>query len=274
MDHTAHRASDKPATAARMYDYYLGGVHNFPADREAARVVIEQFPTIPALARANRAFLTRVVRHLVHAGIRQFLDIGSGIPTAGNVHEIAQAVAPKARVVYADIDPVAIAESLQILDGNALATAVRADVREPQSILGHPALRRLLDLGQPIGLLLVGVLHFVPDDEQAYAAVARLVDALAPGSYLAISHGASETFRPFIQRWKNAVDIYQRQTASSAAGRNRTEVARFFTDLDLQDPGVVDLHKWRPNPDEPAQSTDDPPVTGAWAGVARKSRTN
>jgi S-adenosyl methyltransferase len=274
MDHTAQGTSEKPATAARMYDYYLGGIHNFPADREAARVVIEQFPAIPALARANRAFLNRAVRHLVDAGIRQFLDIGSGIPTAGNVHEIAQTIAPDACVVYADIDPVAIAESLEILDGNGLATAVVADVRDPQAILGHPAVRRLLDLGQPIGLLLLGVLHFVPDDDQAYGAVARLVDALAPGSYLAISHGASETFRPFNERWKKAVDIYERQTVSRAAGRTRSQVAGFFASLELLDPGVVDLHNWRPGPGEAAESADDPRVAGGWAGVARKRGKN
>src|SRR6266536_4281960 len=145
----------KPATAARIYDYYLGGVHNFPADREAARQVIAMYPFIPAAARANRAFLGRAVRFLADAGIRQFLDIGSGIPTGGNVHEIAQGIAPDARVVYVDIDPVAVAESLEILEGNERATAIRANLCSPQVILGHPDVRRLLDLKQPVGLLLV-----------------------------------------------------------------------------------------------------------------------
>src|SRR2546430_6736992 len=145
-------STQKPATAARIYDYYLGGIHNFPADQEAARTLVSQFPFIPMVARANRAFLRRVVGHLVDAGIRQFLDVGSGIPTAGNVHEIAQETAPDTRVVYVDIDPTAVAESLGILEGNELATAERADMRDPRFILWHPGVRRLLGFGQPVRL--------------------------------------------------------------------------------------------------------------------------
>lgn len=270
MDDAAQGTTQKPATAARIYDYYLGGIHNFPADQEAARQVIAQFPFIPAGARANRAFLRRAVRHLADAGVRQFLDIGSGIPTEGNVHEIAQGVAPDARVVYVDIDPVAVAESLQILDGNQGATAIRADLRSPQTFLDHPDVRRLLDFDQPIGLLLVAVLHFVPEDTQAYDVVAHLLTALASGSYLVVSHAATETFPSHTQQAKNADDVYKRQTATMPKLRNRSETERFFTGVELLDPGVVWLHEWRPDPDEPAEFTDEPQLAGGWAGVGMK----
>src|SRR5688572_15286219 len=147
-------AAGKPATAARIYDYYLGGVHNFSADRAAAQQVTSVFPFIPTAARANRAFLGRAVRVLVAAGVRQFLDIGSGIPTVGNVHEIAQAVAPDARVAYVDIDPVAVSEGQELLAGNDRAVALLGDLRDPQAVLAHPGVRRLLDFGQPTALLL------------------------------------------------------------------------------------------------------------------------
>jgi trans-aconitate methyltransferase len=270
MDNGAPGSTQKPATAARIYDYYLGGIHNFPADREAARKVIAQFPNLPVIARANRAFLRRAVRHLVDAGVRQFLDIGSGIPTEGNVHEIAQEAAPDARVVYVDIDPVAVAESLEILDGNQRATAVRADLRSPKSILDHPVMRRLLDLDEPVGLLLGAVLHFVPDDTQAYDVVTQLVAALAPGSYLVVSHIAAESFVPSSDQMKLASDVYQRQTATPVMSRNLAEVQRFFTGVELLDPGVVWVHEWRPDPDEPADSAGDPQRGGGWTGVGRK----
>jgi hypothetical protein len=270
MDNAAHRTTPKPATAARIYDYCLGGIHNFPADQEVARKLIAQFPFIPAVARANRAFLGRAVRHLADAGLRQFLDIGSGIPTEGNVHEIAQAIAPDSHVVYVDIDPVAVAESLEILDGNKRATAIRADLRSPQTILHHPSVRRLLDFDQPIGLLIASVLHFVPDDTQAYDAVAELVAALAPGSYLVVSHAATESF-PISEGRAKAADLYQQQTATPGVSRTRSETQRFLTGLELLDPGVVWTHQWRPDPDQPVELADDPHNGGEWAGVGRKA---
>lgn len=268
MDKGAQGTTNRPATSARIYDYCLGGVHNFPADQEVARKLIAQFPFIPAVARANRAFLRRAVRQLADAGVRQFLDIGSGIPTEGNVHEIAQEIAPDSRVVYVDIDPVAVAESLEILDGNERATAVRADLRSPQTVLDHPGVRRLLDFDQPIGLLLASVLHFVPDDTQAYDAVARLVAALAPGSYLVVSHAATESFPRGSERAK-AAELYQRQTATPGGSRSRSETERFFTGIELVDPGVVWTHEWRPDPDEPTEFADGPQRNGEWAGVGR-----
>jgi len=257
------RTEQKPATPARIYDYVLGGTHNFPADREAAKKAAELFPDFPAAARANRAFLRRAVRELVDAGIRQFLDIGSGIPTEGNVHEIAQTTAPDARVVYVDNDPVAVAEGLEILEGNDRATAILGDLRNPQAILSNPRLRDLLDLDQPIGLLLVAILHFVPDDELAYGSVEQLTASLAPGSYLAISHVAAEAFAPSDERVEAMKDIYKRQTTSQGTMRTRSEIARFFSGkIELVDPGVVHVVEWRPSPDDPKDFADEPNRSG------------
>jgi SAM-dependent methyltransferase len=260
----------KPATAARIYDYFLGGIHNFPADQEAAKQIISRFPFIPQGAQANRVFLRRAVRYLADAGIRQFLDIGSGIPTAGNVHEIAQEAAPDARVVYVDIDPVAVAESLEILAGNDQAVAVRADLREPHAILDHPQVRKMLNFSQPTALLLAAVLHFMPDDEQARSTVDELVAALAPGSYLLISHAAVETFNPESPEYKAIQDLYKRQTTTPAKLRTRAETERFFAGLELVEPGVVWLAEWRPEPGTPNPFADNPARSSAWAGVGRK----
>jgi hypothetical protein len=269
MDNAAKGTTARPATAARIYDYCLGGIHNFPADQEVARKLIAQFPFIPAVARANRAFLGRAVRHLAGAGLRQFLDIGSGIPSEGNVHEIAQAIAPDSHVVYVDIDPVAVAESLEFLGGNEYATAIRADLRSPQTILDHPGVRRLLAFDQPIVLLIASVLHLVPDDTQAYDAVAQLVAALAPGSYLVVSHAATESF-PISEGRAKAADLYQQQTATHGVSRTRSQTQRFLTGLELLDPGVVWTNQWRPDPDGPVDSADEPHHSGEWAGVGRK----
>ncbi len=262
----------KPATAARIYDYYLGGIHNFPADQEAARQVIAHYPFIPAAARANRAFLQRAVHFLASAGIRQFLDIGSGIPTGGNVHEIAQQAAAESRVVYVDIDPVAVSESLDLLEGNALATAIHGDLRRPQAILTHRAVGELLDLSRPVGLLLAAVLHFVPDDAVAYGAVATLCEALAPGSYAVVSHTAAETFSTFTERNPPAEDVYRQRTATPGTVRTRPEVQRLFAGLELVDPGVTWAQLWRP--DTPASADAVPAEQGGiWAGVGVKRTT-
>ena len=175
---------------ARIYDFYLGGNHNLPIDREAARQVVETMPELPEIMRVNRAFMRRGVRHLVDAGIRNFLDLGSGIPTVGNVHEIAQAVDPTSRVVYVDNDPVAVAHSREILNGNDRAMAIRADLREPAAVLDDPEVNRLLllGLGEPMAVLMSAGLHFVPDDEEAAALVATYRDAMPSGSYLVVSH--------------------------------------------------------------------------------------
>jgi trans-aconitate methyltransferase len=271
MEATQEDPTQKPATAARMYDYYLGGVHNFPADQEAARKVVAQLPNLPLVARTNRAFLRRAVRELVGLGVRQFLDLGSGIPTSGNVHEIAQELAPDARVAYVDIDPVAVAESLEILDGNPRATAIRMDMRRPAELLRHPGIR-LIDFDQPVGLLAMAVLHFVTDDDQAYDLVAELISDLAPGSYLAVSHAAAESFEPTGEQTKAAVDVYRQQTTTSVRPRSRAEIERFFTGAELLEPGLVWLHEWRPDGSAvPAEILAEPSISGGFAGVGRKA---
>lgn len=272
MDHGGLEAESKPATAARMYDYFLGGYHNFPADRAAAEKIIAQFPSAVGAARSNRAFLRRAVRHVTNLGVRQFLDLGSGIPTEGNVHHIAQDIAPQARVVYVDIDPVAVSESLEILDGNAHATAICEDFRNLEAVLSHQRVRPLLDLGQPIAVLLAAALHFVPDDAAAYALVNRLVDSAVPGSYLVLSHGALESAPSGGGDPKELKDVYRTRTATAVKPRTRPEIEKFFAGTDLVEPGLVWAAQWRPDPDEPDPLTEDPVSSGNWAGVGRKPR--
>ncbi|MFI7608085.1 SAM-dependent methyltransferase [Micromonospora sp. NPDC049366] len=259
----------KPATAARIYDYYLGGTYNFPADREAAEKMMQVLPLGPKLAQTNRAFLRRAVRHLAESGVRQFLDIGSGIPTEGNVHEIVQQVAPDARVVYVDLDPVAVAESLELLDGNAHADAIRGDLRDPQSILSHPQVRALIDFDRPVALILAAVLHFVPDDEVAYDAVGRLRAALAPGSYLVMSHATADEGERPQDDLDVAHEIYRQRTATPLGLRSRSQLERFFAGLDLVEPGLVWLPQWRPAPDDPQYFTADPKQSSGLAAVGR-----
>jgi S-adenosyl methyltransferase len=268
MDGAPGRSPAKPATAARIYDYLLGGVHNFPADREVAQKVIAGMPSVRTAARANRAFLGRAIRYLVGEGIDQFIDIGSGIPTQGNVHEIAHLVNPRATVAYVDIDPLAVAESLDVLDGDPRATAVCADLRQPETILANPEINRLIDLSRPVGLILNAVLHFIPDDDQAYGAVTLLAGALAPGSFIALSHGATEGApREEYGSLERAYD--QKTMTGSAKPRDRDEVARFLTGWDLVEPGIVWLSDWRPDPGQPPE-VEDPMISGGWAAVARK----
>jgi SAM-dependent methyltransferase len=264
---TTHAPDDaKPATAARIYDYMLGGTHNFPADREAARQVVEVWPLAPALARNNRAFLRRVVRMLTDAGIGQFLDLGSGIPTAGNVHELA----PEARVVYVDIDPVAVAESLEILHGDQRATALRGDLQDPEPILAHPDVRRLISFDEPVALLIVSVLHFVPDDTRAQDAVARFRKALAPGSYLALSHGVVELDDLPPDDVAAAMDVFKARTATPLGTRSPDDITRFFGDFELVEPGLVRTPLWRPAPDDPTDFANNLRGCNVVAGVARK----
>jgi len=252
-----------------MYDYFLGGVHNFPVDREAARQVLAQYPLTALAVRANRAFLGRAVRFLVEAGVRQFLDLGSGMPTVGNVHEIAQQAAPEARVVYVDIDPVAVSESLELLAGNPLVTAIRGDVRAPKQILGHTEVRELLDFSQPIGLLMVALLHFVPDDDEAYRVVSTLVEALAPGSYLVISHSTTDGLNLSAETVTRGREIYRQQTATPIRPRSHAETARFFIATDLVEPGLVAAPLWRPALEDPRDFADNPAGSGFLAGIGQ-----
>jgi hypothetical protein len=259
-------------SAGRIYDYWLGGSHNFAVDREAARRVTEAMPTAPAVARANRAFLFRAVRWLVSQGVRQFLDIGSGIPTVGNVHEVAQRVAADTRVVYVDIDPVAVAHGRRILAADDRATAIEGDLRRPAEILADPDLRGLLDLTRPVGLLLVSVLHFVPDADDPYGSVAVLRDALAPGSYLTLSHGAVEGFDP--AALAVAEQVYRGTSGPTGGLRTRAQIAEFFGDFVPVDPGLVWLSQWHPDPVLHSREDREHPERSAFlAGVGRKPAT-
>ncbi|MEV6636556.1 SAM-dependent methyltransferase [Actinoplanes sp. NPDC051470] len=249
-------------SSARIYDALLGGSHNFAADREAAQKLLAALPYAAEMCRINRAFLGRAVQHMAGAGIRQFLDVGSGIPTVGNVHEVAQALSPEARVVYVDIDPVAVEHSREILAENPVATVIQADVRFADDLLARPELRSFLDFTQPIGLLMLSMLHFVPDDD-AFAAVDTLRGALAPGSFLAISHGVSDT--PADASAPKVASIYTRSDVPQAEGRPRSGIQRFFGDATLEPPGLVWLHEW---PVPPADS-ERPEHMAVLAGVAR-----
>jgi SAM-dependent methyltransferase len=255
--------ADGPSIA-RVYDYLLGGSHNFAADQEAATQFLARWPDAPVTMRANRAFLGRTVRYLAsQAGIRQFLDIGSGIPTMGNVHEIAQQAAPDARVVYVDNEEVAVLHSRAILARNHNAIAIQADLRRPAEILGDPQLRELLDLSRPVALLLVAVLHFFPDSDASAALVAELRQALAPGSYVVISHGTTDGQAPQVSE---AMGHYN-QTTAPFQPRSHAAVRAFFDGLDLVDPGLVHVPLWRP--DQGKDTTDDRQVA-AYGGVGYK----
>jgi hypothetical protein len=234
---------DRPS-AARVYDYYLGGSHNFAVDREMARLAVGLWPDLPQIMQANRAFLRRAVRYLASQGITQFLDIGSGIPTVGNVHEVAQAAAPDARVVYVDIDPVAVAHSRAILAGDDRTDVVHADLRDVESVLGDSRTARLLDLSRPVGVLMVALLHFVPPEANPAGLLARYRAAMAPGSYLVVSHATHEG-QPDEAGEHTA--LYQR-TGTPMTMRSRAEVDGLFDGFDLVAPGVVFLPSWRPEP--------------------------
>ncbi|WP_035795796.1 SAM-dependent methyltransferase [Kitasatospora mediocidica] len=231
------------AHSARVYDYWLGGKDNFPADRELAEQIIAAVPNMRAMARANRDFLAKAVTHLVvEGGIRQFLDIGTGIPTAGNTYEVAQTLAPECRVLYVDNDPIVLAHARAMISSHPAGRTsfVLGDLREPADILGHPALAKIIDLDQPVGLLLIAVLMLFKDAEDPWAMVRALVDALPSGSYVALTHPTAD-FAP------EEVDIAVRAAAHAhvtLTPRERAEVARFLDGLDLVDPGVVPVLGW------------------------------
>jgi hypothetical protein len=236
-------------SAARMYDYYLGGGHNFAADRQAADAVITAIPDLPKIAQANRAFLRRAVRFLIESGVRQFVDVGSGIPTVGNVHEIAQRYEPAATTVYIDLDPIAVTHSRQLLAGDPHATVLRGDLREPDNLLAQlrqPPAAGVVDLDKPVAVLLVSVLHFVPGDE-AYPCVAALLDAVAPGSWLAVSHSSVEGFASLGKDDFDSAEGAYKKTTTPVGLRTRPEIERFFDGLDLADPGLVWVPEWRPD---------------------------
>jgi S-adenosyl methyltransferase len=255
---------------ARIYDYLLGGKDNYPADREVAEQVVAVAPVTREVVRDNRAFLRRAVGFLTEeAGVRQFIDLGSGLPTHGNVHEIAQAIAPDARVVYVDNDAMVVTHSRALLaDDNTIT--VQADLREPDAILGHPEVRKLIDFDRPVALLLLAILHFVPDDQDPHGIVARFRDLLPAGSYLALSHSTRDVpVRPdmtpaeMTEMGTKVQRLYQ-MTTTLIVPRTRTQVERFFDGFDLVDPGLVEIQRWRPD----RQSSLLP--GGFYGGVGRK----
>lgn len=230
---------------ARMYDYYLGGKDNFEADRAAAEKVLALVPGLRRSARENRRFLRRVVRFLAgEAGITQFLDIGVGLPTQGAVHEVAHEVSPDARIVYADYDQVVVTHGKALLEVKDRSVMVRADVRRPADLLGLPEVRAHLDFSEPVAVALFAVLHFVPDADDPAAIVTTLRDALAPGSYLALSHIGTEFF-PDKRALAEAVAVYER-ASERVWPRSRDQILGFFDGFDLIEPGLVPKHQWRP----------------------------
>jgi hypothetical protein len=250
---------------ARMYDYYLGGKDNFAVDREAAGKLLAIAPEIAEISRQNRAFLGRVVRFLADAGVRQFIDIGTGLPTQNNVHQVAQVHAPEARVVYVDNDPIVLAHARALLADNPQTVVVDADLLRPDAILGHPAIHEHIDFDQPVAVLLIAILHFFADDDGPYDIVAKLREALPSGGYLAISHVVSEVNPQAIDA---AQEVYRSFLKRSGdARRTRADILRFFDGLELADPGLVYVSDWRP--DDTDTSAD---VKEAWivGGVARK----
>jgi O-methyltransferase involved in polyketide biosynthesis len=252
------------AHAARVYDHWLGGKANFAADRQAARQAAAANPGIVPAVRANRAFLGRAVRHLVNdAGIRQFLDVGTGIPAENNTHQVAQRAAPECRIVYADSDPTVLAHAHHLLKSTPAGACsyLQADLRDPGRILQEAA--ATIDLSRPVAIMLVAVLQYLPDADDPAGIVARLTAAAAPGSYLVISHPASDIGASEVAE---SMRRYNERAAEQATPRTREEVAGFFSGLELPAPGIVQLPEWRPDP-----GTERPPEPlPMWCGAARK----
>jgi hypothetical protein len=273
---TTEPTKQKPATAARIYDFYIGGTHNFPEDRAAAQAAIDQVPLIRPAARANRAFLGRAVRFAAEAGIRQFIDVGSGIPTGGNVHEIAQDVDPGCHVVYVDIDPVAVAEGLEILAGNDVATSIRGNVLDASAILAHPSIAELIDFEQPVAIIMCALLHFVPDDELAHGAVATFRSASTPGSYLILSHGThpdatvgAQERAEFAADDKVIQGVYAHKTTTPVRMRSRADVEAFFDGYDMVDPGLTWVGAWRPVGSDQVEFGGDSRLASILGGVGK-----
>jgi hypothetical protein len=248
-----------------MYDYFLGGAHNFAVDREAAARILAVYPSASTAAQANRSFLRRAVTDLLQRGVRQFIDLGSGIPTAGNVHEIIDAAGLEARVVYVDNDPVAVVYSESILAGRDDVGVLRADVRHPGEVLGAGITQKLIDLEQPVGVLAVAVLHFIADDEDPAGILAQFREAVPPGSYLVLSHGTVD------QQPGNAArseEIY-RDTRDPLTLRTRQQIEALSSGWELIEPGLVWVPEW--HPDWPDETTEDPSKTEILCAIGRKA---
>ncbi|MFF2655836.1 SAM-dependent methyltransferase [Kitasatospora sp. NPDC058032] len=251
---------DKP-NAARVYDYYLGGSHNFEVDREMARKAIALWPELPQIMRSNRAFLRRAVQFAAERGIGRFLDIGSGIPTFNSVHEIARAIRPEAQVVYVDRDPVAVAHSRLLLEDDPGSSVVQADLRDVEDLMSRPEVTALLAAGEPVAVLLVAVMHFVEDAEDPWKLVAVIRDALPPGSALVLSHASLES-RP--DQAEDHQRLY-RMTPTPLTMRTHEQIAAMFEGFELVEPGIVHLPQWRP--EQPGTVGEHPERIAGVAGV-------
>jgi hypothetical protein len=259
----SYRIDTSKPHPARMYDYFLGGKDNYEVDQEAAEQFMKVAPEVRDGVRANRYFMHRAVRHVVaEGGVRQILDVGTGLPTAPNVHQIARAVAPGTRVAYVDNDPIVSAHSRALM-GQDDTSVVLADLRDPRGILDHPEVRRVIDFDQPVALLLVAIVHFLSEAQDPDGILATLRDALPTGSYLVLSHATGDLHE---DHREDAAAVYRRATASMNL-RPHARILDFFGDFTLVDPGLVTVPEWRP--DEPA-APDTPPI-GIYGGVARKN---
>ncbi|MFG1778039.1 SAM-dependent methyltransferase [Micromonospora sp. NPDC049051] len=269
--HPSDRIDTAVAHPARRYNYWLGGKDNFQADRDSGDRMAASFPTIRTAALENRRFLQRAVRHLARdAGIRQFLDIGTGIPTADNTHEVAQAIAPESRVVYVDNDPIVLAHARALLTSapEGATAYIDADLRDPERILHHPDLLRTIDPSRPVALMLVAILHFVSDDDDPYAVVRRLLDALPSGSYLAASHATDDYLPRHVAQEAKAVAARADGPHGLINLRTKAEFSRFFEGLELVEPGVTSVADWRAeDAPQPRPSVAEVSMYGA---VARK----
>ena len=250
---------------ARVYDYWLGGAHNFAADRALANQAVGIMPSLKSAIMTNRTARRRNARFLAGAGVRQFLDLGSGIPTVGNVHEVARQAAPESRVVYVDLDPVAVAHSRALLSGDPLVTVLQADIRYPAAVLDSPEVRAQLNLDEPVAVLMVALLHFVPDSENPAGIIAGYRDRMVPGSYLALSQlGTEPGEEP--EGWQRYRDLYA-ASVTPLSSRRRTEVEAFFDGYELVAPGVARMPLWHPeSPDDLEPDADRFP---GFAGVGR-----
>jgi O-methyltransferase involved in polyketide biosynthesis len=260
----SHGFDARVAHPARVYDYWLGGKDNFEADRMAGEATIAAYPAIRASARANRGFLARSVRFLAaEAGLRQFLDIGTGLPTASNTHEVAQSVAPESRIVYVDNDPLVLSHARALLSSSpeGVTSYLDADLRDTDRILELAA--ATLDFSQPVAIMLLAILHYIPDLDQAQRIVARLVSAVPSGSYLTISHAASDISPDEMAEMIRRMNEHLAE--GNHVGRSRDVIARFFADVDLVEPGVVKVTEWRP-----ASAVEAEGPTSLWGGVGRK----
>ncbi|MGY0055278.1 SAM-dependent methyltransferase [Streptomyces sp. LZ34] len=267
MSWSADDINTGTAHSARMYDYFLGGKDHYPPDQEAAEKVLAVLPHARTIARNNRYFMRRSARMLAQeAGIRQFLDIGTGIPTSPNLHEVIQGIAPEARIVYTDNDPIVLTHARALLTSvpQGKTAYAEADLRDPRSILTAPELLETLDLTKPVALMMISILHFVPPEYDHYAILDELVNALPSGSYLALTYGTSD-FAP--EEMKRAADVYAASRVP-VQQRPKEEIQQFFHGLELVEPGVVPIHRWRP--DDPSLSQLSDADVSMFGGVARK----